>query len=125
MNPPTPIRLAPRQTVSFAVGRGSVLHVVHGAVSLLASPQWLAETLITGEHPLRQGEHWLFERDGRITLRTDGLRAELTYQAPFTVAATPRHLPRLVTFRRWQRRMVQAGNPDLPAPVTPEIFSKT
>ncbi|WP_432721452.1 hypothetical protein R0381_002377 [Jeongeupia wiesaeckerbachi] len=84
MQQPTPhmIRLAARQTVNLDVGRGAVLRVVRGNISMIASPQWLAETLLPGEHPLRQGENWQFERHGYLTLRTDDVGAQLVYQPP-------------------------------------------
>ncbi|AOY01905.1 hypothetical protein [Jeongeupia sp. USM3] len=75
------IRLAAGQTVNLPVRPGAVLHVVHGRIALLAAPQWLAETMLPGEHPLRLGEHWLFEREGCITLRAD-VGAQLVYQEP-------------------------------------------
>ncbi|MBM3115127.1 hypothetical protein [Jeongeupia naejangsanensis] len=77
---PRPARLAPRQTLNLAVYPGDVLHVVHGRVSMIAAPQWLAETLLACEQPLRRGEHWHFERNGYVTLRTDDEGAQLMYR---------------------------------------------
>ena len=105
-------RLQAEQAMHFYAGNGTTIYLSSGVCWVKPAPVWLDAPLFIKEIPLHEGEAFIVQRSGWMSVRASK-RSEMVCIAPLTL---PDRLRRLLSKLGWRR----PGSQICSAPVKPE-----